>query len=99
MVQRAGALLDQGFELFVCESQPSFAVTQGFLRQPALADSLAQCFLRPLALGDIVEAVDRSCDLSSFVPEWSDIHDGDNPGAVRPFNMHLPIMDLRHLAS
>src|SRR5258705_6656025 len=98
MPQRGGALLNYGFKLFVCKSQLNFIFAQGFLRQYAFGYALAQCFLSLLALGNIVEAVDRSCDFSSVVLQWSNIHDDDNPRAIGPLNMHFRIMHPRHLA-
>src|SRR5882757_2116915 len=99
MPQRGGTLLDHGFELFVCKSQLNFIFTQGFLGPYAFGYALAQCFLSLLALGNNVEAVDRSCDFSSVVLQWSNIHDDDNPRAIGPLNMYFRIMRPWHLAS
>src|ERR1700730_2136578 len=98
MPQRGGTPLDQRFKFFVCGSQLSFALPEGFLRPLAFSDALAQCFLRPFAFSDIVEAVDRSRDFALVVCHWSNIHDDDNPRTIGPLNVHFRIMRPRYPA-
>src|SRR5215472_5718940 len=84
MPECGGAHFDCGFQFFVYQLQPSFAIEYGFLN--------------PSALGDIIEAVDGSNDFCSIVSQRSNIHDDDNPGTIGALNMDFRILDNRHLA-
>src|SRR6185295_1723256 len=71
-------------------------------RQPlalTLLLGLTQRLLGLLTSGDIVEAIDRSCDVSSFVGQRSNIYDDDHPRAIGPLNMHFPVMNPRYFAT
>ena len=71
---------------------------RAFEMHAGLRLALAQRFLRLLALGDVVKAIDCSRDFSSFVLQRTDIHDDGNPRAVGPLDEHFRVTRGRYFA-
>src|SRR2546423_1585317 len=57
-----------------------------------------ELFLGPLAVSDIVKAVDRSGYFALFVPERADINDHGDTGTVGPFYKDFRVMHRWYFA-
>src|SRR5207248_7168940 len=66
--------------------------------EPQTPFVLLHGFLGPLALGDVVEAIDRSRDFSSFVLERSNADDDRNARPVGTLDEHLRLMRAWYFA-
>ena len=71
----------------------------GVIRSFDDRDELPIDFLRPLAGGDIVEAVDRSRYVSSLIYLRSNIDYDNNPRPIGPLDKHFRVMHPVYLAT
>ena len=63
-----------------------------------VVDGLTQGVLGTLALGNVVEAIDRADDVSAFVGERPDVHDDRDPRTIESLDDHFRVGRLRECA-